>query len=264
MAGRNINDFGSTSVTERRWGFIQTWIWKVEEVSYQVLWWKLRLYFLWCQPCLQLNYLNTPVCEKQGRWGARWGGGTKSSLTWQHSPRTVVKLAASKGLLDFAAVLCKRKKKRKKKTTFALTSPHRLMNPWSTGVITYAWRTLILMNTSIFNIQGKDMWGQRGQVLRREKITMRWRRKSGWSVTLCGWCWVFSTDLWRLPWCLQNYWDCEHCRFVYEGAVFVSFVWHVAAEIKGVFAGRNLAERLCKIFFFPLCVTENDWKIMIK
>lgn len=45
MADRNIKDFGSAGVTERWRGFIQSWIWKVEEVSYQVLHCKRRLYF---------------------------------------------------------------------------------------------------------------------------------------------------------------------------------------------------------------------------
>lgn len=68
---------------------------------------------------LQLNYLNTPVCEKQGGWGVRrGGGGAKSRHTWQHSSRAVGKLATSKALLE--------KKKKEEKT-----SPHQLwlMNP---------------------------------------------------------------------------------------------------------------------------------------
>lgn len=122
---------------------------------------------------LCLNYLNTPVCEKQSRWGARRGGGTKSRHTWQHSSRTVVKLATSKALLDVAAALCKKKKKKREKMTFAVTSPHQLwlMNYWWTSVITCEWRALILMNTLIFNIQRvRTVWGQRGQVLGREKM----------------------------------------------------------------------------------------------
>lgn len=76
---------------------------------------------------LQLNYLNTPVCEKQSRWGARQGGRTKSRHTWQHSSCTVVKLATSKALLHVAAAFKKKKKRREKRL---LQWRHRINSDW--------------------------------------------------------------------------------------------------------------------------------------
>lgn len=77
MAGGNINDFGSASVTERRWGFIQTWIWKVEEVSYQVLRCERRLYF---------SGASTPSPAQLFKYTSLWKAGQVGSETGEEEP----------------------------------------------------------------------------------------------------------------------------------------------------------------------------------
>lgn len=77
MAGRNINDFGGTSVTERLGGFIQTWIWKVKEVSYQVLRCQRRLYF---------SGALTPSTAQLFKYTSLWKAGQVGSETGEEEP----------------------------------------------------------------------------------------------------------------------------------------------------------------------------------
>lgn len=223
MAGRNINDFGSATVTEWRWGFIQTWIWKVEEVSYQVLRCECRLYF---------SGASTPSPAQLFKYTSLWKAeqvGSRTGRKNQVTPHlttscTVVKLATSKALLHVAAAL--KKKKKKRKTTFAATSPHQLwlMNPWWTGVITHAWRILTLINKSIFNIHGeRTVSGQGARVLGREKISTRWSAQirlilhTPWLVLgLFQWLVTTPPDVCRTVVIVSiavNIWVCHHVCF---------------------------------------------------
>lgn len=74
---------------------------------------------------LQLNYLNTLVCEKQGRWGVRRG--ERRSQVTPHLTTFISCCRQISNVQSFA----REKKKKKRKRSFAMTSPHQLwlMNP---------------------------------------------------------------------------------------------------------------------------------------
>lgn len=60
---------------------------------------------------LQLNYLNTPVCEKQGRWGVRRGEGGRRSQVTPHLTTFISRCRQISNVQSFALEKKKRREK---------------------------------------------------------------------------------------------------------------------------------------------------------
>lgn len=126
-AGGNINDFGSTrwrssgeDLSKLGSGRLKRSVIKCSDANVGSI-------LVERQHPLQLNYLNTPVCEKQGRWGARRG---RRNQVTPHLTTFISHCRQTSNVQSFARLCCcvvLKKKKEKNVTTSTLTDES-LMN----------------------------------------------------------------------------------------------------------------------------------------